>query len=402
MRFCVFSRVLVAILAIFGGQAGFAADPAAPKEGTMRIASYNIAMYRGRAGQLAAELRSGNSQQAKRIAEVLQRVRPDVVLLCEIDYDSENDPARMFAEMYAAKPQAAVLEGLSYPYRFAAPVNTGEPSGLDLDNDGRTDGPADAWGYGRYPGQYGMAVLSRWPIVEGATRTFQKLLWSKLPDARQPIDPATGEPYYSAEVWEQLRLPSKTFMDVAVSAPQGPLRLLCSHPTPPVFDGPEDRNGLRNADEVRLVTEYAAGRMGDYFVDDKGVAGAIPAGQPFVVLGDLNADPNDGDGIREAIRDLIAGPRMAPDPQPRSEGAAASSATHADINKNQVGDAAKDTGDFSSDGHNNLRIDYALPSKELRVVGSGVYWPKPGEAGAGAAGASDHRLVWVDVESVER
>jgi endonuclease/exonuclease/phosphatase family metal-dependent hydrolase len=398
----VFSRVLVAILVTLGGQAAFAADPPPPKEGAMRIASYNIAMYRGRAGQLAEELRSGDSQQAKRIAEVLQRVRPDVLLLCEIDYDPENDPAALFAEKYAAVPQTEFGHGLLYRHRFAAPVNTGEPSGLDLDNDGKTDGPADAWGFGRYPGQYGMAVLSRWPIDVASSRTFQNLLWSKLPDARQPIDPATGEPYYSAEVWEQLRLPSKTFMDVAVKTPQGPLRLLCSHPTPPVFDGPEDRNGLRNADEVRLVTEYAAGRLGDYFVDDKGVAGAIPAGQPCVVLGDLNADPNDGDGVRDAIRDLIAGPRMAPDPMPRSEGAVASSADHVDLNGNKSGDAANDTGDFSADGHNNLRIDYALPSKELRVVGSGVYWPKPGDEGAEAAGASDHRLVWVDVAPVER
>jgi endonuclease/exonuclease/phosphatase family metal-dependent hydrolase len=165
-----------------------------------------------------------------------------------------------------------------------------------------------------------------------------------------------------------------------------------------VFDGPEDRNGLRNADEVRLVTEYAAGRLGDYFIDDRGVAGAIADPHPFVVLGDLNADPNDGDGVRDAIRDLIVGPRMAPDPKPTSDGAAASAARHADLNQGQTGDAANDTGDFSADGHNNLRIDYALPSKELRVVGSGVYWPKPGEAGAEAAAASDHRLVWVDVE----
>ncbi len=390
------------MLMALSGQATLAADPAPPAEDAIRIASYNVAMYRGRSGQLAAELRSGHSQQAKRIAEVLQRVRPDVVLLCEVDYAPGDDPAGLFAERYAAKPQAAGLEGVSYPYRFAAPVNTGVPSGLDLDNDGRTDGAADAWGYGRYPGQYGMTVLSRWPIDEAATRTFQNLLWSKLPDARQPVDPATGEPYYPTEVWDQLRLPSKTFMDVVVKTPAGPLHLLCSHPTPPVFDGPEDRNGLRNADEVRLVTEYAAGCLGDYFVDDNGVAGAIPSGQPFIVLGDLNADPNDGDGVRVAIRDLIAGPRMAPDPKPTSDGAVAASQAHVDINADQVGDAANNTGNFSAEGFGNLRIDYTLPSKDLRVVGSGVYWPKAGEEGAEAAAASDHRLVWVDVLPSER
>ena len=32
--------------------------------------------------------------------------------------------------------------------------------------------------------------------------------------------------------------------------------LLASHPTPPVFDGDEDRNGKRNHDEVRLIADY--------------------------------------------------------------------------------------------------------------------------------------------------
>ncbi|TWT93476.1 Endonuclease/Exonuclease/phosphatase family protein [Botrimarina colliarenosi] len=397
------TRSLATLLLLgFVGRTAWAADPPPPAKGVLRVATYNVALYRGRSGQLAGELRSGNSQQAKQLAEVIQRVRPDVLLLCEIDYAPQDDPPRLFAELYAAKPQAEGLTGIDYPHRFAAPVNTGEPSGLDLDRDGQTDGPADAWGYGRYPGQYGMAVLSRWPINEAATRTFQQLRWAALPDANQPHDPATDEPYYPAEVWEQLRLPSKSFWDVVAMTPVGPLHLLCSHPTPPVFDGPEDRNGCRNADEVRLLTEYAAGRLSDYFIDDQGRSGVIAADEPLVVLGDLNADPNDGDGLREAINDLIAGPRMATDPKPTSAGAVAASERLADLNADHTGDAANDTGDFGPDGHGNLRIDYALPSEDLRVVGSGVYWPKPGEEGAEAAAASDHRMVWVDVATAER
>ncbi|MEO0529682.1 MAG: endonuclease/exonuclease/phosphatase family protein, partial [Planctomycetota bacterium] len=155
---------LAAAVALFVGTIAHAADPPPPADSTLRVATYNVAMYRDGAGQLATELRSGESTQAKRIAEVIQRARPDVLLLCEIDYDPANDPPRLFAEGYVAKPQAAGLAGIDYPHRFTAPVNTGVPSGLDLDIDGKTDGPADAWGYGRYPGQYGMAVLSRLPI----------------------------------------------------------------------------------------------------------------------------------------------------------------------------------------------------------------------------------------------
>lgn len=386
------------VLMGISAQAACAADPPPPGEGALRVATYNVAMYRGRAGQLAGELRGGESSQAKRIAEVIQRVRPDVLLLCEIDYDPGSDPPGIFAEGYVAKPQAAGRVGIEYPHRFAAPVNTGEPSGLDLDIDGKTDGPADAWGYGRYPGQYGMAVLSRLPIHAAASRTFQKLRWADLPDARQPTSPSTGEPYYSNAVWKQLRLPSKSLFDVIVRRADGsPLHLLCSHPTPPVFDGPEDRNGCRNADEIRLLREYVEGGLTEYFVDDAGQAGTLTEGASFVVLGDLNADPNDGNGQREAIQRLLASPRLADDPMPRSEGAGLASQSRAKLNAEHAGDAASDTGDFGSDGHGNLRIDYALPSADLRVVSAGVYWPRPGELGAEAAAASDHRLVWVDV-----
>lgn len=391
-------RLAAVLWFAFAAQGLWAADPPPPTEGVLRIATYNVAMYRKRTGQLASEMRSGESNQSKRIAEVIQRVRPDVLLLCEIDYDPRNDPPGLFATQYLSKPQAAGLSGIDYPHRFTAPVNTGEASGLDLDNDGNTDGPADAWGYGRYPGQYGMAVLSRFPIDAEASRTFQRLLWAKLPDARRPSDPKTGQPYYSDAVWKQLRLPSKNLFDVVVRPSGGSaIHLLCSHPTPPVFDGPEDRNGCRNADEIRLLTEYVEGRLPDYFVDDAGQAGALPPSASFVVLGDLNADPVDGNGQQEAIRDLIASPRLAKDSTPRSKGAVVASEHHAKLNANHKSNAASDTGNFGPDGHGNLRIDYALPSSDLSVVGGGVFWPKPGEPGADAVEASDHRLVWVDV-----
>jgi len=54
-----------------------------------------------------------------------------------------------------------------------------------------------------------------------------------------------------------------------------------------------------------------------------------------------------------------------------------------------------------------LRLDYVLPSQDLQVQGSGVFWPSSGEVGREwladesdierAALSSDHRLVWVDL-----
>jgi hypothetical protein len=110
----------------------------------------------------------------------------------------------------------------------------------------------DSYGFGWFPGQYGMVVLSRFPIHSEAVRTFQKLLWSEMPDARRPMDPETHKPWHSDESWNAMRLSSKSHGDVPIDVEGTDLHILASHPTPPAFDGPEDRNGCRNADEIRL------------------------------------------------------------------------------------------------------------------------------------------------------
>ncbi|MDP1562208.1 MAG: endonuclease/exonuclease/phosphatase family protein [Pirellulaceae bacterium] len=58
--------------------------------GTIRFATFNMALERREAGALTAELRTGQSQQAKRLAEIIQLVRPDVLLLNEIDRDDQS------------------------------------------------------------------------------------------------------------------------------------------------------------------------------------------------------------------------------------------------------------------------------------------------------------------------
>ena len=67
-----------------------------------------------------------------------------------------------------------------------------------------------------------------------------------------------------------LRLSSKTHVDVPVATSAGTLHILASHPTPPVFDGPEDRNGRRNHDEIRLFADYVDPDRSAYLVDDRG------------------------------------------------------------------------------------------------------------------------------------
>jgi endonuclease/exonuclease/phosphatase family metal-dependent hydrolase len=371
--------------------------PHATDRSALRIASYNTSLFSDEAGGVIRDLENG-SAQARKIAAVLQRVRPDLVLLNEFDYDAGHRAADLFQRRYLEVAQSGGGEALHYPYRYLAPVNTGVPSGLDLDANGAIGGEGrargnDAWGYGLHPGQYGMLVLSRYPIDAARARTFQLLRWSAMPGAPRPRDPVSGASFYPDAVWNQLRLSSKSHWDVPVNTPQGVLHFLVSHPTPPVFDGPEDRNGRRNHDELRLWAEYLTPGDPPWLCDDQGRCGGLDAQARFVLAGDLNADPMDGDSTAGAIDQLLKHPRMDARAAPRSEGATQRAAEYGLPRK---GDASTHTGDFGPKS-GTLRLDYVLPSQGLKTTGSGVFWPHKQHADAAIADGSDHRLVWIDI-----
>ena len=368
----------------------------------LRVATYNTSLYDDEAGGLVRRLEAGDAR-ARKIAAVLQHVRPDIVLLNEFDYDPAHRATDLFRREYLERPQTGGGEPLRYPYYYLAPVNTGVPSGLDLDGNGGNGGKGgtardrgnDAWGYGLHPGQYGMLVLSRYPIDEAAVRSFQLLKWSAMPGAARPLQP-DGTPYHPDDTWAQLRLSSKSHWDVPVRTPQGMLHLLASHPTPPVFDGPEDRNGARNADEIRLWREYISPGYRPWLCDDAGRCGSLDADARFVIVGDLNNDPADGDGRHAAITELLEHPRVLRQPTPASDGAVDVAARYAAAGIVHRGAAAHATGDFGP-GVGTLRLDYALPSTGMQVVDGGVYWPKAGDPGSDVIDASDHHPVWVDL-----
>ena len=86
-------------------------------------------------------------------------------------------------------------------------------------------------------------------------------------------------------------------------------------------------------------------------------------------------------------------------PTPTSTGAVQAAESSGGANAKQKGNPAHDTGDFNDKNPGNLRIDYVLPSANLRVVDQGVYWPSSAQSKEEneLVQASDHRLVWVDV-----
>ena len=370
------------------------------KTDSIRFATFNTSLYSEEVGGLIKRLNE-NDVGARKIAAVIQHQRPDILLLNEFDYDAQAIAANIFRKNFLAMSQDNQTP-ISYPYYYIAPVNTGVQSGMDLDNNGKLGGDGrdrgnDAFGYGLHPGQYGMLVLSKFPIDKAKIRSFQNLLWKNLPSAMIPINPVTSKPWYTPEVWARLRLSSKSHWDVPIKTPNGTVHFLVSHPTPPVFDGPEDRNGTRNHDEIKLWAEYLNNKNTQWLCDDKNICGGLPDDARFVIAGDLNADPTDGDGVPGTMRQLLQHARVLKYNTPSSEGAVISAKTVGQTNLNHKGNAADDTGDFGPKV-GNLRLDYVLPSADMEVKASGVFWLKPDDAGYQWMDASDHHMVWVDVE----
>lgn len=363
----------------------------------LKVATFNASLFRERQGQLVEDLEGGQDAQAKRVAEVLQRVQPDIFLVNEFDYDSQGKAADIFAREYLGQAQnGATAYGELFVY--VPETNTGEHSGEDLDQNGQVVSEPggvsygnDAYGFGTFPGQYGMVIFSKYPLDTENVRTFRELLWSSMTDNLQPTD------WYGEQAAGAMRLSSKNHVDLPVKVGDRVLHLLVSHPTPPSFDGPEDRNGKRNHDEIRLWSDYlSVGQADGYIVDDAGASGGLAEDAAFVILGDLNSDPEDGGSRQEAIRGLLEHPRVQ-DTKPSSDGAREAARDDGGANAGHDGDPTLDTADFSDREVGNLRVDFALPSRNLTLVESGVFWPAKDDPLSGLANVSDHHLVWVEV-----
>lgn len=335
-------RALIALLLPFAAQAD-----------TLRVATYNTELSREGPGLLLRDIRRGDPQ-VQAVIDVLAATRPDIVALQGIDWDLD-------ALALKALQHALDDAGISFPYRFSAKPNSGLETLVDLDGDGKTGGPGDAQGWGRFTGQSGLAVLSRYPIATDQVLNYTGMLWRDLPGAMLPI--AEDEPFPSVQAQTIQRLSSTAHWVVPINTPGGHLYLMTFHAAPPVFDGPEDRNGLRNRDEMRFWS----------LLIDKEL-GPAPATR-FLIAGDANLDPNQGEGHKEVIHDLLSHPRLQ---DPRPTDAKGSSAT------------------VFWKGVGEMRVDYVLPSADWHVQDAGVYWPTLPERDAAEA-ASRHRLVWVDL-----
>ena len=270
------------------------------------------------------------------IAQALRSADADIIVLTKMDYDATG----------AAVTELSNMVDGGYTDLLPLRSNAGLPTGLDLDGDGRLGEPEDTQAFGWFPGQEALAVLSRFSILRSEIRSFNELLWRDIPGSHaEQADSGLGvQRLSSGGHWVvPVRVPTNAGGDRV-------LTLLIGHAGPPVFDGPEDRNGRRNLDELRLWQQIMHGAQG-------------PAPKPpFAFMANTNLDPERGEGNRSAMAEFLADPRVQ-DPLP-----------------GQI------TAEWDRPGP--MRVSYLLPSSDVGVHAAAV-WPSLPE--------EQHRLITLDI-----
>ncbi len=362
-----FSSIIYWLLALILGVSAVSAQ----SSDIVRIATFAAPLSRDGPGLLLRDIAKQEDEEIAAIIAIINHISPDILILTDFDYDAGGTALSAFSTL---------LED-PYPHQFALRPNAGMQTGLDIDGDGFTGDARDAMGYGRFLGDGGMALLSRHPVRVGDVTDLTYLLWRNVPDAVLPQ--MNGKAFPSDDVQAMLRVSSSGHWIVPIDLGAKIVTLLVFSATAPVFDGPEDFNGLRNRDELRVWEAVLDGTL------------AAPPIRP-ILIGNVNADPFDGQGIRGGIAGVLARPDLQ-DATPMSAGAREAE------NPDQSGDPALDTADWSDDGPGNLRVSYIVPARDLNVIGAGVFWPAQNDPlavllGNDGLAAGPHHLVWVDLE----
>ncbi|WP_239993634.1 endonuclease/exonuclease/phosphatase family protein [Photobacterium kishitanii] len=368
---------------------------ASSRNSSLRVAMFNISMSGSESEKILALTANPNITRLQRLAAIIQHVAPDVILLCEFDHlgaGGDDGSLANFCANYLSVSQYDQAP-IEYPYRLCPATNTGLLTGVDLNNDGMISLPADGMGFGHFHGNFGFVLLSKYPIQDHNIRSWQHMLWNNMPKSLIPRD------FYSPEAVNILRLSSKNHIVIPIQFEQQVINLVCCHPTPPVFDGPERRNAKRNNDEIQLVCDIIDNAA--YLKDDSGKTGGLSNEQPFIVLGDLNADVIDGDGLKAPIKHLLSHTRIN------------QQVSHGPLTPKSMGGSEyrpwqRRKGRSNEWTHlGGMRLDYVLPSANLITLETGVFWPEKDhplrhlmlddKGREKPIAGSDHRLVWVDI-----
>ncbi|MBI2896076.1 MAG: endonuclease/exonuclease/phosphatase family protein [Deltaproteobacteria bacterium] len=340
-----------------------------------------------------------DDEQVTAAAEVLGRFAADIVDLNEIQYDIEDLPVlgmpgaddrtgpggfdggaenalRIAERIHAAAPE------VDYPYTLTTVGN----SGYYWEGEDYGEWSWELRGWGEWPGRFNTAVLSRYPILTDQVRVVHDFAWEDLPENRiQQMRDENG-----MEVPEGFPLFEKALNVVPIDLGPEVLWLVLLHPTasPAAFD---PINPYRNYDELRALALFLDGEL-------PGVE-PLPDGARFVVSGDLNGDPDDGDGLDGAVAQVLDHPSLVA-VFPTGAGTRGQNGEYNTF----LGGCGNDDGATVEDPtvRFQMQLDYVLASASIGPpTETGLFFPDfrtEREDFDLACRASDHRFLYIDID----
>ena len=336
-------------------------------------------------------------EQANAAAEILARFAPDIVSVNELQFDLQDTPT---PGMPGASPATARgsfdVEGADNARRLAERIAAA--GGADIyphtllffGNSGlwwEGDTLGEDWyllrGWGEFRGRFNTAVLSRFPILVDQVRVITELAWQDVPGnciAQMESEIGIGVP-------AGFPLFEKALHIVPIQIGDQVLDLILHHPVTPAFD---PINPYRNHDELLALRLLLDGEL-------PGEA-PLSADAKFVILGDLNADPDDGDGIPGSIQQILDHPSVV-----SSFPAGSGTAGHNGQHNSYLSGCGRDDGSTVDDPtvKFQLQLDYILPSTTVgEPLESLLFFPDYQTAREDfdlACRASDHRFLYSDL-----
>jgi hypothetical protein len=365
------------------GDAGVDGMPDADGSATpvvVRVAQFNIQFLD------APKLENPDQPQVAAAVEVIRRFDPDVVAVNEIAFELTPGepvpaPGTIVSGNNAGKLAARLAATGVEPYDHSIMVMGNNGFAWDGFDPSLHDPYFARRGLNASPGPLNYAVLSRHPIRVGQVRVVTELAWTDLPgNLIDSLKSASG-----IDVPPGFPLQSKAIAVVPIDVAGKTLQLVLQHTIPPVF---HPVNPYRNHDELTAMRLLIEGKL-------PGVA-PLPAAAAFVLMGDFNADPDHGESLPGAVKQLLEHPSVVAF-QPSGAGTVGVSPelnTHASV----CGAA----GGPDPSGGLQFQLDYLLPSAAIgEPLDGGMFFPdyltQPADW-ALACQASDHMMLWADLE----
>lgn len=372
---------------------------------SLRVATVSAGLSEDEEGALAERLEGGQDEAAQMLARNIQKTRPDVLLITDIDTDTHVPD--IFKDQYLAEAQAdgeagsKDLSPLDYRYVYAASTNAGVQSGADLNGNGSTGDAGDAFGVGHFEGQRSMILYSRYPIKQDEVRTFNDLIWSELPGNSLDTEK------YSKLVRSVLPLNSTSLWDVPLDVDGETVHVVATGLTP---DQGEGADADRRLDQLRFLNMYLSDsdELRD-LTDDAGAYGGLEQEANAVVLGALgpdveSLDENVGQKRQDAAEELETFLDSGELDVAKPSSAGAQCEDDASPQIRTILDFVCATQYATRIGGGTSRSDYVAAANGSTVSKSGIeaamsraVAEKSSAGTSSASSAGARRMVWADV-----